>query len=81
MVAKELMQTSEDGKKTFKIPDYGQVARITVHGQALVDALRNSQAFTAEKSGEFSVLKTMPMTKEDVDSIQQKLDAIKNMPF
>ena len=80
-VARELMQKSEDGKTTFKIPDLGQITRIVGHGQDLVDALRNFQSFAAEKSGQFPVLQTLPMTKEDVDSLQQKLDAIKNMPY
>ena len=80
-IAKELSQKSEDGKTTYKLPDYGQMARLVVHGQILVDALRNFQALAAERSSEFPVLKTLPMTKVNIDSLQQKLDAIKNMPY
>lgn len=80
-VAQELMQKTADGKTTFLTPDADQVTRIIDNGQKLVDALRDFQAFAAEKSDEFPTLKTLPLTKQDVDSLQQKLDAIKNMPF
>ena len=79
-VAKELMQ-KKGGKVTFLTPDASQVSRIINNGQALVDAMREFQGFVVEKSGEFPILKTFPFTKEDVDSLQQQLDAIKNMPF
>ena len=80
-VAKELRSKTADGKPTFLTPNAGQLTRVIGNGQALVDALRNFQAFAVDKSGEFPALKTIPMTKEDVDTLQQKLDAIKNMPF
>ena len=54
---------------------------ILTSGQKLVDALRKFQDFAAEKSDEFSTLKSLPLTKSDVDGLQQKLDAIKSMPF
>ena len=69
------------GKNTFSIPDVNQVSMIITGGQKLVDALRNFQDFAAEKSDEFSTLKTSPLTKSDVDGLQQMLDAIKSMPF
>ena len=80
-VAQELMQKTADGKTTFLTPDASQVSNIIDNGQKLVDALRDCQALAAEKSDEFPTLKTFPMKKQDVDSLQQKLDAIKNMPF
>ncbi len=75
------MTKTPDGKTTFITPTAGQVAGVITSGQALVDALRKFQDFAAEKSSEFPTLKTLPMTKNDVDGLQQKLDDIKNMPF
>lgn len=80
-VANELRTKTADGKATFLTPDAGQISRVIGNGQALVDALRKFQAFAAEHSGKFPTLTSLPMTKEDIDLLQQKLDAIKNMPF
>ena len=79
--AKQLQTKTSDGKTTFLTPNASQVAMIITSGQKLVDALRNFQEFAAEKSNEFSTLKTLPLTKQNVDELQQNLDAIKDMPF
>lgn len=80
-VAKTLMTKGSDGKTKFLTPNAAQVSRVITNGQSLVDALRKFQGFATDESSKFPALKTLPMTKDDVDDLQQKLDAIKNMPF
>lgn len=79
--AAQPLQTKINSKVSWEVPTAEDVGHLFEASEAFLTAFDNFRKFCVEHSSKFPVLKTLPLTQDDIDNIKSQLDAVKNMPF
>lgn len=80
-IAKQLTKKDGSGKKTFVIPDTGEVNALIESAAGFTSSFQGFVAFAVKKQTDFPVLKTLPVSQKDVDQLKADLEAVKKLPY
>lgn len=79
-VSKKLM-AKQNGKVTYLTPTTDQITKIVINAESFVSALQEFYDFSKNHEDKFPALKTLPITKDDLDKLSSDLETIKKLPY